>query len=587
MFNSKAYLIIVLVSLSVLCFSNQIDPMTGSKTGLMKSPVCNENYPIEVSGSRDLTPPEFTVSHTENGDVTINVSSDEDLFTGWSDEKLIWSVANFDYWWLNTRLAIDTQNNIYAAVKLYEYSNPSNNFDMFELHNNGEIETENNNWNGPNGISLIINNPDKNIFLAKPTCDYEGVVDETNITHIISTGGGSNIQYKKIDADGNLLIDGTAITGANAWTNEARISVDSNDESFFNKIYIVWSKDMHDISYAYSEDGGNNWSERISLYYNASAQLNKPQVCCDSNNNVHIIWQYWDGGSNTLAYMKVRPDGTIAIDVSFLTQANNNIWSPLMDIDAENNLHIVWASSYNNVTSAYYTKINGNLDADGSSLTDGELTLIQEQAFLTNQIVRYPKCVTDDYLNVHTIYEFGEYGQHTAKSSYYKKRNSAPLLKIECPDNSVLFVEMTGNGTDWEGTFTPNENGIYNVRVSASDIDGNTGVDYYEFEYTGVIVDDNAIINNNFTLSNYPNPFNPTTTISFSVTQTSSFVTLEINNIKGQKVKTLVNEKMDAGTHHVMWDGKNENGKSVTSGIYFYKLKTQTITETRKMLLLK
>jgi hypothetical protein len=88
-------------------------------------------------------------------------------------------------------------------------------------------------------------------------------------------------------------------------------------------------------------------------------------------------------------------------------------------------------------------------------------------------------------------------------------------------------------------------------------------------------------------LTNYPNPFNPTTTISFSVPQTSSFVILSIYNIKGQKVKTLVNEVLPAGKHSVVWNGRDANGKRVGSGIYFYKLKAGNFTKSRKMLLMK
>jgi hypothetical protein len=88
-------------------------------------------------------------------------------------------------------------------------------------------------------------------------------------------------------------------------------------------------------------------------------------------------------------------------------------------------------------------------------------------------------------------------------------------------------------------------------------------------------------------LSIYPNPFNPSTTISFSVTQTSSFVTLEIFNIKGQKVKQLVSDQLSAGQHSVVWDGKDEIGKSVSSGIYFCKLKCGEVIQTKRMLMLK
>ncbi|MDP8201543.1 MAG: FlgD immunoglobulin-like domain containing protein [Candidatus Tenebribacter burtonii] len=86
---------------------------------------------------------------------------------------------------------------------------------------------------------------------------------------------------------------------------------------------------------------------------------------------------------------------------------------------------------------------------------------------------------------------------------------------------------------------------------------------------------------------NYPNPFNPTTTISFSVAQTSSLVNVEIFNIKGQKVKQLVNEVLPAGKHIVVWNGKDDNGKQAASGIYFYKMKSRDYQKSRKMLLLK
>ncbi|MCK4695532.1 MAG: T9SS type A sorting domain-containing protein, partial [Candidatus Cloacimonetes bacterium] len=60
-----------------------------------------------------------------------------------------------------------------------------------------------------------------------------------------------------------------------------------------------------------------------------------------------------------------------------------------------------------------------------------------------------------------------------------------------------------------------------------------------------------------------------------------------IYNIKGQKIKTLLNDKMDAGFHKVIWDGRDSNGKRVSSGIYFYKLKTGKFTSIKKMILLR
>ena len=85
----------------------------------------------------------------------------------------------------------------------------------------------------------------------------------------------------------------------------------------------------------------------------------------------------------------------------------------------------------------------------------------------------------------------------------------------------------------------------------------------------------------------YPNPFNPSTTIYFSIAK-ESIVKLSIFNIKGQKVKTLVNDNLEKGNHSVVWLGKDEADKFVSSGVYFYKIEFDGKTESvKKCLLLK
>lgn len=85
---------------------------------------------------------------------------------------------------------------------------------------------------------------------------------------------------------------------------------------------------------------------------------------------------------------------------------------------------------------------------------------------------------------------------------------------------------------------------------------------------------------------NYPNPFNPETTIEFGIKENSN-VLIEIYNIKGQKVKTLINGFREAGYHSVIWNGKDNSGKPVASGLYFYRMRTDNYSKIRKMILLK
>jgi hypothetical protein len=86
--------------------------------------------------------------------------------------------------------------------------------------------------------------------------------------------------------------------------------------------------------------------------------------------------------------------------------------------------------------------------------------------------------------------------------------------------------------------------------------------------------------------NNYPNPFNPQTTITFNLPSPGE-IDISIFNLLGQKVATIASGQYAAGEHRVVWDGKDDNGNSVSSGLYFYRLTTDGKTLTKKMVLLK
>ena len=85
---------------------------------------------------------------------------------------------------------------------------------------------------------------------------------------------------------------------------------------------------------------------------------------------------------------------------------------------------------------------------------------------------------------------------------------------------------------------------------------------------------------------NYPNPFNPATTFSFAL-PADMHVNITIYNILGQNVCTVVDKRMPAGQHSVVWDGKNNNGKTSASGVYFAKFTAGEYIATRKMTIIK
>ena len=149
-----------------------------------------------------------------------------------------------------------------------------------------------------------------------------------------------------------------------------------------------------------------------------------------------------------------------------------------------------------------------------------------------------------------------------------------------------------GNVTSFNAVSSPN---------SDSYIDGTSFVAVENIQAVGNVINADLIVgfaagidddpNSNLPISieleqNYPNPFNPSTTIDFSLSY-SSEVTLEIYNVKGELTKKLINGPLSAGSHSAEWNGKDNSGNDVASGIYFYRLTSNNEAKSKKMLLLK
>jgi flagellar hook assembly protein FlgD len=85
---------------------------------------------------------------------------------------------------------------------------------------------------------------------------------------------------------------------------------------------------------------------------------------------------------------------------------------------------------------------------------------------------------------------------------------------------------------------------------------------------------------------NYPNPFNPSTTIRFSL-PIATEGSLSIYNLKGQRIKTLAEGILAKGDHEVVWNGKDEHGEHVASGVYLYRIQAGAQSISKQMLLMK
>ncbi|MCH7613309.1 MAG: T9SS type A sorting domain-containing protein [Candidatus Marinimicrobia bacterium] len=142
---------------------------------------------------------------------------------------------------------------------------------------------------------------------------------------------------------------------------------------------------------------------------------------------------------------------------------------------------------------------------------------------------------------------------------------------------------IQNNGTTFSKVFVTL--GSYAYHCTPHQAFGMTGTIIVE----GLIGIDNhsAVIANKIVLNqNYPNPFNPSSIISYSLAK-SEFVTLQIYDIFGKEVRTLVNQTQEAGYKTVIWNSTNNHGKSVSAGVYLYQIRAGEFVQTKKMLLLK
>jgi hypothetical protein len=162
------------------------------------------------------------------------------------------------------------------------------------------------------------------------------------------------------------------------------------------------------------------------------------------------------------------------------------------------------------------------------------------------------------------------------ESGAFEMLNDEPVTEtnfsdITVPDNDVYWYYVTAV---YSGSYGDAES-------FASDSDSGTMDDL-----TGT--DDNLLVvpENFFISQNYPNPFNPATTVSYGLPDDAD-VRIKIYNILGQNVRTLVDERQAAGYRSVVWDGNDDSGNQVSTGVYFYRIEADDYHASKKMLMIK
>lgn len=324
--------------------------------------------------------------------------------------------------------------------------------------------------------------------------------------------------------------------GNNVFANNAYIFSSINGNRVIQNNVLIGNEFLHYYPYNY----GN------PTFRNCILDFELPEGCIDGGGNIWAdslaiddLFADWQNGDFHLA------PNSLAIDAGFDTTA---VYYPYLDLD--DNLRI-WDG-----------------DNDDSAIIDiGP-------------------------------YEYGAPASGGIHGTIFQTEGGDPvdyvLLKIDNQPGEFEFADSSGY---YEFRLPPGVYDIYASRVFYDNvvvedievIEGEmTDIDFW-MESTLSIEDDTprpVDVSDVILHQNFPNPFNPTTTIAYTV-ETHGHVSLRIYNTSGQLVHTLIDRNEKPGEKSVQWDGRNNHGEQVASGLYFYRLETEDYQQTRRMLLLK
>ncbi len=400
-------------------------------------------------------------------------------------------------------------------------------------------------------------------------------------THEYYVGWEDYTDFMDTRIMGQKIIDGNLEWGIEGITIADRNGNDELCEVYKN--YYVWqsvgynNRNIFCLMVDENGDPATGWdADGLEVCIEDGDQLNARVL--EVPDGLLIIWDDTRNGSIDIYGQIVTPEGTILWadgGIPLVDDNNDQFFSNMLYDDA---IFMVWEDFRSgSVFDVYMQKF----DLDGIEVwADSVAVVVQE----SNQEAPY---LVSDGTNFMVFWEDYANGDESELKAQLMDENGG----MTWPETGFTICSELRNQNEpkavndgeysyviWEDTRSSGKTDIYNVYIQ-------------KVKFEPVDADDTQIhVSGNILMQNYPNPFNPTTTIDFNLTE-NTFVTLEIFNIKGQKVKTLVADNMQAGYHSMVWNGKNNAGKSVSSGIYFSNFGTNNensdYTSVKKMLLLK
>ena len=395
------------------------------------------------------------------------------------------------------------------------------------------------------------------------------------------------------------------------------------------KLHLVYKRGgitAYDIVHR-SYDG--TWSEETTVYNSPQVPVSRPSLAADSTGDLHCVWQRSGHGAtpNSEVWYRKRTAGSwgAAMNVSNTYGASEY---PTLAIGADDNIHVFWKDSGESISNPKMVLYRQYTVGSG---WDAGYTNVSNTTGNGDYATMDPCAIVDSQNDVHLVWKDYQPGN---KEIFYKtctagvwdeiplnlsgtnEASDTPIISVDDNDNlTVAWTEKT-DGIHYEvivreysqasGAWSAATN-ISNTPTSDSRFPNipvvtepdlvciwteEVGSSYdvicwYDNVTTAVENTGNSVpLAKAQLLPNYPNPFNPATTIAFEL-PSDAIVSLAIHDANGGLIRTLVADRRTAGEHSVIWRGRDEQNRAVASGVYFSCLTVDDKRDALKMILLR
>lgn len=514
----------------------------------------------------------YAITVDTSGNVYVTGGCDDS--DGYDDYTTIKYLANGDTAWVRTyngsedgvdqALSISVDGFGYVVVTGYSQgSGTSLDYATVRYYPNGDTAWVRS-YNGPGNFV------DGALDVATDALGYVYITGQ-------SFGNGTDYDFAtiKYKPDGDTAwvrrYNGPDNTGDNAMA----IAIDVSGNVYAAGFGVYNSEHPFDyVTIKYNADGDTVW---VRGYDGPGNESDKAvDIAVDGSGNVYVTGESFGSGTDyDYATIKYLPNGDTAWVRRYNGPADSTDCAKAITVDDSG---YVYVTGYSDSTGSYQDYATIKYDSSGN-----EVWVRRYDYDVKGSDMAYAIAVDDSG----NVYVTGMSGGGSTSFDY-------------------ATIKYRSNGdTGWVMRYNGSGNASDAAQSIAVDDSGNVYITGYSYTSSWAGWDDYATIKyvqtssgvrdetgereipSEFVLSqNYPNPFNPSTKIEFTLAR-SGFVTLKIYDTLGRKVRTLVSEVLSSGYKSVIWDGKNDEGKEVASGVYFYQLKAGDISEPKKMLLLK